>query len=146
MARRKGKKPQRRRRKSGISLLNVAETVALSNVATQTLFNVNAYDFIVGSGNNFGRGDQITLRELMNPTQMTGYSQVNVGNRIQNREVHTGTMSLVQSNLKENWLMGAVGMVTIPLGFRVAKQLGRPAISKMNALLRKAGIASTVKV
>jgi hypothetical protein len=146
MARRSRKKTQRRRRKSGISLLGVAETVALSNVATQTLFNVNAYDFIVGSGTNFGRGDQLTLRELMNPTQMTGYSQVNVGNRIQNREVHTGTMSLVQANLKENWLMGAVGMVTIPLGFRVAKQLGRPAIAKINALLRKAGVASTVKV
>jgi len=146
MARRKGKKTQRRRRKSGISLLNVAETVALSNVATQTLFNVNAYDFIVGSGVNFGRGDQLTLRELMSPTQVTGYSQVNVGNRIQNREQTAGTMSLVQANLKENWLTGAVGMVTIPLGFRVAKQLGRPAISKMNALLRKAGIASTVKV
>jgi len=146
MARRRGKKTQRRRRKSGISLLNVAETVALSNVATQTLFNVNAYDFIVGSGTNFGRGEQLTLRELMSPTQVTGYSQVNVGNRIQNREQTAGTMSLVQANLKENWLMGAVGMVTIPLGFRVAKQLGRPAISKMNALLRKAGIASTVKV
>ena len=147
MARRKGKKTQRRRRKSGISLLNVAETVALSNVATQTLFNVNAYDFIAG-GSNFGAGNAITLRELMNPNQ-TVTAQRQVGNRVgtQSYTANAGpTMGLIQANLRENWLMGAVGMVTIPLGFRVAKQLGRPAISKMNALLRKAGVASTVKV
>ena len=147
MARRKGKKTQRRRRKQGISLLNVAETVALSNVATQTLFNVNAYDFIVG-GSSFQGGNNITLRELFNPNQTTTAVRQTQGSmRPQTYTANAGpTMGIIQANLRENWLMGAVGMVTIPLGFRVAKQLGRPAISKMNALLRKAGVASTVKV
>lgn len=149
MARRSRKKTQRRRRKSGISLLNVAETVALSNVATQTLFNVNAYDFIVG-GDQFGAGNAITIRELMNPSQITGYRTGTAGSGSSMRRVSVAesasTMSLVQANLQENWVQGAIGMVTIPLGFRLVKQLGRPAISKMNSLLRKAGIASTVKV
>jgi len=149
MARRKGKKMTRRRRKSGISLLNVAETVALSNVATQTLFNVNAYDFIVG-GSQFGAGNAITIRELMNPSQVTGYTTGMAGSGASARRISVAqsqsTMSLVQANLSENWITGVVGMVTIPLGFRVAKQLGRPAISKINSLLRKAGVSSTVKV
>lgn len=147
MARRSRKKTQRRRRKSGISLLNVAETVALSNVATQTLFNVNAYDFIVG-GSNFGAANAITIRELMNPNQtVTAQRQATGRVGMQSYTANAGpTMGIVQANLKANWVTGAIGMVTIPLGFRLAKQLGRPAISKMNSLLRKAGIASTVKV
>jgi len=56
------------------------------------------------------------------------------------------TMAIVQENLRQNWVMGATQMVTIPLAFRIGKQLARPAISRVNALLRKAGVASTVKV
>lgn len=146
MARRKTRRtPTRRRRKSGISILGVAETVALSNVATQTLFNVNAYDFLMG-GSQFGAGNQITIRELMNPTQVTGYRQGQAGNRMVSVATNTSTMSLVQQNLQANWMNGAIQMVTIPLAFRFGKQLARPAINKVNALLRKAGVASTVKV
>jgi len=145
MAKRRGRKTQRRRRNSGISILGVAETVALSNVATQTLFNVNAYDFLMG-GSSFGTGNQITIRELMNPTQVTGYRQGSASGRIVRVENTESTMALVQSNLKENWMNGAIQMVTIPLAFRLGKQLARPAISRVNALLRKAGVASTVKV
>lgn len=149
MARRKGRKTQRRRRKSGISILGVAETVALSNVATQTLFNVNAYDFLMG-GSSFGSGNQITIRELMNPMQAvtiasTGNSS-GFGQAQRNYTQNQSTMSIVQSNLQSNWMTGAVQMVTIPLAFRFGKQLARPAISRINALLRKAGVASTVKV
>ena len=147
MARRKGRKTQRRRRKSGISILGVAETVALSNVATQTLFNTNAYDFLMG-GSSFGQGNQITLRELFNPMQS---ERRVIGTQGMNRPVYGtaqvgSTMSIVQQNLQANWMNGAIQMVTIPLAFRFGKQLARPAISKVNALLRKAGVASTVKV
>ena len=145
MARRKSRKTTRRRRKSGISILGVAETVALSNVATQTLFNVNAYDFLMG-GSQFGAGNQITIRELMKPTQVTGYRQGQAGNRMVAVATNESTMSLVQQNLQDNWMNGAIQMVTIPLAFRFGKQLAKPAISRVNALLRKAGVASTVKV
>jgi len=141
MAKRRGRKTQRRRRKSGISILGVAETVALSNVATQTLFNVNAYDFLMG-GSNFGNAGQITLRELMSPTQTTRLTGPT-------GRVYTGsqpTTQLIQNNLQANWMNGAIQMVTIPLAFRFGKQLARPAINRINALLRKAGVASTVKV
>tara|TARA_R100000664_G_C2752342_1_gene139639 strand:- start:906 stop:1364 length:459 start_codon:yes stop_codon:yes gene_type:complete len=152
MARRKGRKTQRRRRKSGISILGVAETVALSNVATQTLFNTNAYDFLMG-GSNFAGANQITLRELMNPMQserqVVGTTATRGGMARQQvyGTVQVGsTMAIVQQNLQNNWMNGAIQMVTIPLAFRFGKQLARPAINKVNALLRKAGVASTVKV
>lgn len=144
MARRRTRRTTRRRRKSGISILGVAETVALSNVATQTLFNVNAYDFLMG-GSDFGQANQITLRELMSPTQNVRIQQ---GNQF-GGTTYTGTQqttSLIQANLQSNWMTGAIQMVTIPLAFRFGKQLAKPAISRINALLRKAGVASTVKV
>ena len=147
MARRRGRKTQRRRRKSGISILGVAETVALSNVATQTLFNVNAYDFLMG-GSGFGGLNQITIRELMNPMQTARGTVPSTGGSLAGRNYTTSgnTMDLVQQNLQANWMNGAIQMVTIPLAFRFGKQLARPAISRINALLRKAGVASTVKV
>jgi len=127
--------------------LGVAETVALSNVATNTLFNVNAYDFIVG-GNNFGGQNQITLRELFNPMQagLTSTTQLAGGGYFNTTASTKPTMALVQENLRSNWIMGATQMITIPLFFRIGKQLARPAISRVNALLRKANVASTVKV
>ena len=149
MARRKARKTTRRRRKSGISILGVAETVALSNVATQTLFNVNAYDFLMG-GSQFGTGNQITIRELMNPTQAVQIATTGTsggfGQPQRQYMQNQSTMALVQQNLQANWMSGAIQMVTIPLAFRFGKQLARPAISRVNALLRKAGVASTVKV
>jgi len=124
--------------------LGVAETVALSNVATQTLFNVNAYDFLMG-GTAFGAPNQITIRELMSPTQTVRIQQ---GNNMTGRTItgSTPTTTIIQNNLQANWMNGAIQMVTIPMAFRFGKQLARPAINRINALLRKAGVASTVKV
>ena len=145
MAKRRGKRKTRTRRKQGISLLNVAETVALSNVATQTLFNVNAWDFVQG-GDRFQGGNEITLMELMSPSQQTGFQTANVGGRMQTRATTSPTFGLIQENLRANWAWGATQMFLIPVGFKFGKQLAGPAIRKVNALLRKAGIASTVKV
>lgn len=149
MARRKGRKTQRRRRKSGISILGVAETVALSNVATQTMFNVNAYDFLMG-GSSFGQGNQITLRELFNPTQterrVIGASPSGMARPVYGNVETGSTMAIVQQNLQANWVQGAIQMATIPLAFKFGRKLAAPAINKVNALLRKAGVASTVKV
>lgn len=148
MARRKGRKITRRRRKQGLSLLNVAETVMLANATTQTLFNTNAYNFVAG-GSGFGAGNEITLRELFNPSQVVaqrassgGYLGGGGGSASQT----ASTFSLVQSNLSENWVMGASQMIIIPLTFKAIKAIGRPGISKINTMLRKVGIASTVKV
>jgi len=145
MARRKGRKMTRRRKKQGISLINAAETVMLANVATQTLFNTNAYEFIVGnqSGMRASGVNAISLRELFQANQATYTTKVMGGGT---QTVNVGTFGVVKDNLAANWMTGVAGMILIPLGFKFGKQIARPAISKTNRLLSKAGISSTVKV
>ena len=151
MAKRNGRKTTRRRRKkSGVSILGVAETVMLSNAATQTLFNTNAWEFLTAthrSDGSYSRANVITLKELMQPNQLTGYTTTaNAAGRMQTTGTYASTYSIVQENLKENWMSGAISMVTIPLGFRLGKALAGPAIRRVNTLLGRAGISSTVKV
>ena len=145
MARRKGRKMTRRRKKQGISLINAAETVMLANVATQTLFNTNAYEFIVGNQAGMtARGvNAISLRELFQANQAT-YTTRAMGGATQT--VNVGTFGVVKDNLAANWMTGVAGMILIPLGFKFGRRIAAPAIRKSNKLLKDVGIASTVKV
>lgn len=122
----------------------MAETFALLNVATQTMFNTSPVGFLtsVDSKGNTGGGwygygygqNVITLRELIqNP-----FKPQSMGTK--------GQLALVGDNLKSNGVMGAVQMALIPVAFRFGKQLARPAISRTNRLLNQAGIGSTVKL
>ena len=143
--RRNGRKSPTRRRKQGISLINTAEAVALASAATQTLFNVNAFEFVMGNSKGFtaAGANAISLRELFNPTQQTGRIGLPTGGSV---ATSASTMAIVQQNLSNNWLEGSLKMVTIPLAFRFGKAVGKPAINKINAVLRKANIASTVRL
>ena len=146
MARRRNRrKPATRRRKQGISIINTAEAVALASAATQTLFNVNAFEFVMGNDKGFtAKGaNAISLRELFNPNQTTGKIGLIGGGAM---TTSASTVSLIQQNLANNWLEGSIKMVTIPLAFRFGKAMGKPAINKINAVLRKANIASTVRL
>ena len=62
MARRKTKQKRSRRKKQGVSIIGLAETAVLTSVVTQTLFNVNAYDFFMAP--SAPTGNAITAREL----------------------------------------------------------------------------------
>ena len=150
MAKRRMKR-KRTRRKQGISLLGVAETVALANVGTNTLFNTNAFEFLTATTSNgsYGTGNQIVLRELFKPTQtqrIQTSSQMQIGRPGFSTVQAGNTFDLVMQNAKTNAVSGIVGMITVPLTFKAIKTIGRPAISKVNSLLRKAGVASVVKV
>ena len=143
MARRK--KTQRRRKTQGISLINTAETIMLANVATQTLFNVNAYEFIVGNqaGMTARGANAISLREMFQANQASYTSRAMGG---ATTTVNLTTFDAIKANLAQNYMTGIAGMVLIPLGFKFGKQIARPAINKTNRLLSKAGVSSTVKV
>jgi len=142
--RRSAKKKTTRRKKQGVSIIGLAETFALANVATQTMFNTTPIGFLTsvdsqgnpgGSFYGYGYGQTtITLRELIeNPFKPQSF-----GTKSQ--------LALVGGNLKRNGLKGAVQMALIPVAFRLGKQLARPAISRTNRLLNKTGIGSTVKL
>ena len=134
--RRQSKKRRTSRKKQGVSLLGVAETVMLLNVASEAAFNTSAYQFI--AGNSAPGSATITLKELISPA----------GRFTDNPNITgvQGPSHYIMSNLKKNWLGAAGMMIVIPLGFKFGKQLARPALTRTNRLLNKSGIGSTVKL
>lgn len=149
---RKSKTKSRRRSKQGVSLIGLAETVALGNVATQTLFNTNMYEFFfaqhrtTGAVGTYGAGNVITLRELFSPLQLTGTQTGRAGTQMVSVNQYDSTFNLITENLKSNWVSGVTGMILIPAGFKLGKKFARPAISRVNRALKQAGVASVVKV
>jgi hypothetical protein len=135
MVRRRTKR-KTRRKKQGISVIGTAETYLLLNVATQTLFRTNPYQFIVGDASNmYASGtSSMSLKELFRDNQHSSGA-----------DAYT-TMNVIKKNFKAQWLNGAIQMALIPMGFKFAKGLARPAISRTNRLLNKSGIGSTVKL
>lgn len=135
VARRKKKKT--RRKKQGVSILGMAETYMLLNVATQTFFRTNPYVFLMGDYTNYyAKGtSQMSLREIIMKANQhsSGAAQYN-------------TTELIKKNFQNQWFGSALQMAFIPIGFRFAKNLARPAISRTNRLLNKTGIGSTIKL
>ncbi len=84
--------------------------------------------------------NKIGLKELFSTTQYQGNNKMGgIGSQ-------RPTMDLIKENLSDNWASGLTSMIFIPLGFRVGRQLAKPAISRTNRLLGKANIANTVKL
>ena len=136
MAKKRGKAKRRSRKKTGVSVLGVAETVMLMNVATQAAFNTSAWQFLTSKTES--GSDVITLGELMNPKGRF-YNNPSIPGS------ESGASHYIMQNLR-NWLGAAGMMIVIPLGFRFGKQLAKPAISRANRLLTKGKIAQTVKI
>jgi hypothetical protein len=137
MARRKykAKKTRRSRKKTGVSIIGLAETGVLLDVASRAAFNTGIVEFT--TGNMASGSTSITLKELISPQ---GRFYANPGKGL------SGPMSYIGNNLKKNWLGAAGMMIAVPILFKFGKQLGRPMISKTNRLLNKAGVGSTVKL
>jgi hypothetical protein len=135
-ARRRGMKKKRSRRKQGVSLIGLAETFALANVVTQTMFKTNPIQFFTGDNAAMTAAgtSNISLRELFRGNQHSSGSDT------------YSTMNVIKRNVEQQWVNGAIQMVLIPVGFKLAKGIARPAISRTNRLLNKSGVGSTVKL
>jgi len=136
MAKKRGKAKRRSRKKTGVSILGVAETVMLMNVATQAAFNTSAWQFLTSKGESGSYA--ITLQELINPKGRFYDNPTTAGVE--------GPSHFIMANLKKNWVGAAGMMIAIPIGFRFGKQLAKPAISRTNRLLTKAKVSQTVKL
>jgi len=135
-ARRRGMKKKRSRRKQGVSLIGLAETFALMNVVTQTMFKTNPIQFLTGDNAAMTAAGtaNISLKELFRANQHSSGADA------------YSTMNVIKKNVQNQWVNGAIQMVLIPVGFRLAKGVSRNAISRTNRLLNKSGIGSTVKL
>ena len=129
-------KKKRSSRKQGVSLIGLAETFALMNVVTQTMFKTNPVQFFTGDNAAMTAAGtaNISLRELFRANQHSSGSDT------------YSTMNVIKRNVEQQWVNGAIQMVLIPVGFKLAKGIARPAISRTNRLLNKSGVGSTVKL
>ena len=133
-------KRKTRRKKQGVSLLGLAETYMLLNVASQTVFNNDIASFVMGKDGGGGSSFKLNIKELFTPKAgVYGPTAANAG-------IEQSALGVMGHNLRKNWVKGAMGMVLIPIGFRLGKALARPAISRSNRLLNKTGVGSTVKI
>jgi hypothetical protein len=142
MAKRKGRKMQRRRSKPKLNLLNSAQTLLVANAVTTSVFGANALDFVTGRTN--GRftpssdgGLRITLPELAG-FSTNGWSASKVGGSYGS----VGSFgNAVSQNLSANLVPLMVGVIGIPIAFKVGKQLaGKSLINPMNRGLKMVGL------
>lgn len=149
---RKSKRKTRRRRQSGISIVGLAETYMLTSVATKTLFNVDAIEFVMGNPSNpkglwgvTAGQNKIGIRELFSLKQGQHVSGMKGNYNLQAGSTKA-TTAVIADNLRENAATGIAGMILIPLGFKLGKKLARPAITRANKLLKDVGVGNTVRV
>ena len=144
MVRRNKKKTTRRSKSNGVSLIGVAETYLLLNVATKTLFQNDLASFVMGRDGGGGNSFKINIKEVFMLGSQDGSGIY--GPSASKAGIAPTVFGVMGYNLKKNWMSGVVQMALIPAGFRLGKSLARPAISKTNRLLSKGGIAKTVKL
>jgi len=124
----------------------------LTSVATKTLFNVDALEFVMGNPANpkgvwgFTAGqNKIGLRELFSMKQYETVSG-SPGNYKLTGGASAPTTAIIKENLQANAFTGITGMILVPLSFRIGKKLAAPAINRANRLLNDVGIGRTIKV
>jgi len=119
----------RRRRSTGIKILNLAETYLYANVLTQGALGGSPYDVVTGSGDIAPiYGDNIY-------GNYSGTGLISLRDMIQNPNVALGT---VQKNLQSNLVPMMIQSAGIQIGFRLGKRLLRKPISATNSGLKMA--------
>lgn len=139
--RRTRRKTKSRRKKQGVSLIGLAETYMLLNVASQTVMNNDLASFVMGKDGGGSSSFKLNIKEILGGGTAGVY-----GPTAANAGIAQSALGVMGHNLKKNWVTGAWQMILIPIGFKVGKSLARPALSRTNRLLNKTGIGSTVKL
>ena len=141
-AKKRGKAKARRKTQKKLNLVGVAESVIIANVVTEGLFNCNAYQFITGRGATAGfdgympynTDSIITLPELLNFKY----------DRLQNSSGNTpqmvgfkssGAGQVIKDNLKANMVPMAMGLIGVPIAFRVGAKLTTKPRATVNKML-----------
>jgi len=144
MARKRGsrKKQYRRGKRATINGLKIAETLAMANLGTRSLFGVSIAEFLTGqvtsgrSAKSRGRNNswEITLPELIN-----GLMGGKMG--MQPNWQAKGLGGAIQKNLTDMQWNEWVKFITIPIAFRVGRKvLAKPLINPINRGLRNLGV------
>jgi hypothetical protein len=140
MARRRKKRT--RRKFTGINGVNLLEAYLQASVGTETLFNVNPIEFVMGVHSkglgNFGPASgvaAISLRELF---QWDKYNP--------SGSAATTMPEQLMKNVRANWLEGVVKSVGIGIGFKFGKKLLKKPRAAANRTLKQIGLGDTLRV
>jgi len=135
MARRR-KVTKRRKTKSQINLLGVAESVLIANVVTTGLFNTNLQQFVTGNTGTAKFGSDgssvMSLPELLGVGKGVKFG----GNYGTGRTFGTQ----IKANFEAHWFTMATALVLIPVGFKVAKKLTNQPRRTANKMLKMTGL------
>ena len=166
MARKRGRKKTVRRRKVMLKVLPALEAYAIANIATQNLVGGNPLQFLLGdlnttAGTGFGAimGPQpgvLTLKEMLMGEYNTGATGSVAGNPTSGT-AGTGAMvtgstafgsplEIVTTNYTSNFGNIIVGSIMTTAGFRIANKVLAKPKNKMNAMLRRVGLGSTIQL
>ena len=153
-----------------LRVLPALEAYAIANIATQNLVGGNPLQFLLGdlnttSGTGFGAimGPQpgvLTLKELITGeynygalSGVTGLSgQLSPTSGYTGSVAGTGStamgtpLEIISSNFQNNFGNIIVGSVLTTAGFRLANKVLAKPKNKMNAMIRKVGLGSTVQL
>ena len=139
MARGKAKR-SRRRKFTGINVVNAAEGFIQANWVTQGFLNTDPVAALVGkssAGYGFLKGVSDTGgKKRVALTELLGLGG----------EDAATNWGYVLDNVKENWLDVAIKTTLTTGGFRIGKRLFRKPRAQINKSLRMLGVGDTIRV
>ena len=140
------KKTPRRRKDTALSIIGAVEGYTLTGIVTQSMFRTNPIEFLfspkaVGSTSSRIGGDGaqvISLPEMLRfGTSGPAYGTAGSVFEVVKKNLGIGST--------ESWVMPAVKLVTVPIGFSVAKKLTRKPRAAGNRFLKQIGLRGVIK-
>jgi len=152
-ARRRTRKPAtRRRRSTGVNVVNAAQSLIIMNAATKALFGVGAVQFATQgwltpktTGAMGGAGNSWTLSASELLSGLTGGGFGMSGSNQWTNDM-AGLTAAIKKNLETNGGQALATMVVVPVAFKVGKKLTSKPRSDANRLLKMTGLNSLVRV
>jgi len=155
----RGKKKQKRRKDTAVSITGLAEGLMLANVATSGLFNLSLKDWAMdgwtaGSTGLAAHPNQLSLYEMIygNASQTVSVALPGGGGYGTGPSSTTMTLTpgsnteVITQNARANMFPMITQSILIPVGFRVGKRFLRKPIRMGNKLLKQAGLRQMVKI
>jgi hypothetical protein len=148
-----------------VKLMPMIEAYAIANIATQNLMGGNPFQVLLGDlsqtagtgayGNLTGpQPGVITVKEMLTGTMNTAGSTTTTygalgkptGTTTTYGVSATSPLDAISQNFANNFGEIIVGSALTTAGFRIANKILAKPKNKMNAMLRNAGLGSTIQI
>jgi len=131
------KKTKRRRRFTGINVLDAAQAYTQANIWAKATLGLSIPDFLMEQSG--GHSYRITLRELLG---MGSHG----GSGISSTAAMQTIPEVIGHNFKNNWLEAALSSTLTGIGFTAAKKLTKSPRRMANKAIKQLGLGSMVRV